>query len=109
MRSWHPLPTSAVTNLIDARKPHMSGRAPSRRVVCRLVTAAFLVCGAPALSLIEPTSARANGIHCVQVAYEPGPWGTAPGVYKSCTDDQGHCVTPPDGSNDACAYMHRPR
>lgn len=87
----------------------MSDRAPLRRFVGGLVAVASMVCGASALSAIEPASAWANGIHCIQVAYEPGPWGTAPGVYKSCTDDQGHCVAPPDGSNDACAYMHRSR
>ena len=87
----------------------MSDRAPLRRIVCDLVAAAFMVCGASALSALQPPSTWANGIHCSQVAYEPGPWGSAPGVYKSCTDDQGNCVTPPDGSNDACPYMHRPR
>jgi hypothetical protein len=62
----------------------MCDPAPLRRIVCGLVAAAFMVCGASALSANQPASALANGIHCDQVAYEPGPWGTAPGLYKSC-------------------------
>lgn len=80
-----------------------------RRIVYSVVAAAFTASGAVALSVIAPTSAWANGVHCDQVAYEPGPWGTAPGLYKSCHDDQGNHVPPPDGSNDAWDYMHRHR
>jgi hypothetical protein len=80
-----------------------------RRIDCGLVAATFILCGASALSIIQPASAWANGIHCLQVAYEPGPWGSAPGLYKSCHDDFGNHVAPPDGSNDAWDYMHRPR
>jgi hypothetical protein len=85
----------------------MSDLAALRQTVCGLVAAAVVVCGASALSIILPATAWANGIHCDQVAYEPGPWGTAPGLYKSCHDDQGNHVPPPDGSNDAWDYMHR--
>jgi len=87
----------------------MPDRAPLRRILCGPVAAASMLCAASALSAIQPALAWANGIHCVQVAYEPGPWGSAPGVYKSCQDDFGNHVPPPDGSNDAWAYMHRPR
>jgi hypothetical protein len=87
----------------------MSDSAPLRRIVCSLVAAPFMVCGASALSTVQPAPAWANSIHCDQVAYEPGPWGTAPGLYKSCHDDQGNHVPPPDGSNDAWDYMHGPR
>jgi hypothetical protein len=85
----------------------MSVPGPLRRIVWGLAAAAFMVCGASALSTIQPASAWANSVHCDQVAYEPGPWGTAPGLYKSCHDDQGNHVPPPDGSNDAWDYMHR--
>jgi hypothetical protein len=87
----------------------MSDPAPSRRIVCGLLAAAFMVCGASALSAVQPASAWADGVQCLQVAYEPGPWGTAPGLYKSCHDEQGNHVPPPDGSNDAWDYMHRLR
>lgn len=87
----------------------MSDLAPSRRIVCGLAAAAVMVCAGSALSTMQPASAWANGIHCDQIAYEPGPWGTAPGLYKSCHDDAGNHVPPPDGSNDAWDYMHRPR
>lgn len=88
----------------------MTDRAPLRRIVCALVAAAFMAFGASALSTaVRPASASANGINCTQIAYEPGPWGSAPGRYLSCTDDQVNCVLPPDGSNDGCPYMHRPR
>ncbi len=87
----------------------MSDRTPLGRIGCGVAAAAFLVCGASALSAIQPAPAAANGIHCDQVAYEPGPWGSAPGVYKSCEDDAGNHVPPPDGSNDAWDYMHRQR
>jgi hypothetical protein len=87
----------------------MSERASVRRIVRGLVAAAFVLCGASALAAIGPVPAWANNIHCDQVAYEPGPWGSAPGLYKSCHDDQGNHVPPPDGSNEAWDYMHRHR
>jgi hypothetical protein len=88
---------------------HMSEPAPSRRIIRALLAVALMMGGASALSTVQPAAAWADGIHCNQVAYEPGPWGTEPGLYKSCQDGQGNHVLPPDGSNDAWDYMHRPR
>ncbi len=87
----------------------MSDLVLSRRFVSCVLAAAFAVCGASALSALQPAVAWANGVHCDQIAYEPGPWGDRPGLYKSCHDEHGNHVPPPDGSNDAWDYMHRPR
>lgn len=87
----------------------MTENTRPRRIVEGVLTAGLVLGGALALATISPTPAWANSIHCDQVAYEPGPWGSAPGLYKSCHDDQGNHVPPPDGSNDAWDYMHRHR